>query len=313
MAYTDAYYPPLNKISIAGKKICFMRFVPQNRVQVLDHTNQLMCGTLEDAATDVTPGLRLYGYEVWIQPTVEELIHLLPYIGFTQDGSYFSVKQYGDLTSFETIAHSQVQNEVYADCKVTKATFTSQAGGALILSLQVIAKTMTTNTDPFTATGVADNTRPWIMSQATAILNSLTVGFRQFTYAIDWNVQRAINNSETADDLDAVDLQQYVVLNMPYNPDRVSILNLALGSDRDDGIAGSVTFSRTLAQAQQIVFTFDNLKRPEANTPSWLGKKAEMRDAAVYKVFANVIPSTIITVANGSISTTTTSTTTTGA
>lgn len=144
-----------------------------------------------------------------------------------------------------------------AACRVDSATFSSQAGGNLTLSLQIEGKTWTLNSaNSFPAiSGTLSNLQPYVHHQGTFTINSIACPLNSWSMTISNNlVKDRFNASQTRTELPMSDRLVTVEIEAPFTSDLVTLYDLTVA-----GVAASFTFTNG---SRSIIFALANLKCP---------------------------------------------------
>ena len=262
-------------LAINGQAYCYVRVLPLISYQIQDFNPQIMCGTLDHLSTRMAPGIQLHGWRVLMMPNPGELDLLLPLIGTTESTNVFTPTD--TLTEF-TVAVRLKSDTAYvwstASCKVDKALFRAQLGAnPLMLQLDMIGKSSSVGST-FSPTGtISGAPYEWTTTTGAVSIGGTTRACRSMVFLYDNHIVTRFNNSVTADAVQNIMRTTHFGFDTPFTDDEDDLLDTAIGSSRVDGIAGSVTFTKSTKSFQisvpKMVW--------EAKPPSILSKSQDIR------------------------------------
>lgn len=209
-------------------------------------------------------GINTIGGPIVLRPSPNDLTFLLQRIlGAAPVGNVFSVAE--TLPAFFVLVNRVVETFQYESVYVNTATFRSQTGGFLELTLDTIAKVETKPGPAFPALalGLAAADAPYVHHDLTVTLDGVSRPCN--------SCEVIINNAMTADhrasvnptDIDSEDGMVNVNLVLPYIADNDDLYNLAL-----EGIDGSIVYTNG---PFSLTFDFGVLQIPP-NAPNVGGK-----------------------------------------
>lgn len=144
-----------------------------------------------------------------------------------------------------------------AACRIDSATFSSQSGGNLMLSLQIEGKTWTLNAaSSFPGIGsTLSNLQPYVHHQGTFTINSIACPLNSWSMTIANNlVKDRFNASTTRTELPMSDRVVTIDIDAPFTSDIVSLYDLTVS-----GVAANFTFTNG---SRSIIFALANIKCP---------------------------------------------------
>lgn len=217
-------------------------------------------GTRSHASERVKEGSKTVQGSITLEPSPADLDMLLPWIlGGSESNDTFPLAD--ALSALNVLVDKVDDCYLYSDVYVNRAVFSSEEGGPLRLTLDLIGKTETASQEfPALTLGVAANNKPYMHHELTLSLASSSRQCKRLEITVDNHLSTAYNNSLTPSEIKAQDRTVTVRAELPASED--------LHGQAVAGIAGSATYAHS---GCSTVFTFGKLQIPD-NTPTVSGK-----------------------------------------
>lgn len=280
------------RYSIGGKKMCFERIKSNDRALIIDHSARLNCGTRSHSAADQSPGPMFLGYTVFLEPTPEEWVEILPKLGLTLATGTWTFS--GETLPTFTSQIDRVESvRTYSTCKVNRAQIYSATGQPLICALEVVAMSYSDgNQGTFSGDAVSSSSTPYVHNQGVFTSGGSTVRkYSSFMYALNNRVVTEHNNSVLPTNQDEGDRVEQVHLNFPANTEHEDLIALDWGASRVAGFAAFATFTRG---GKSLRFDWESLKANGAQ-PEIPMRGKELRYQQVWNAYKATTSSTIVT------------------
>lgn len=277
-------------LAIDGYRYCYSRIVPLISYQVQNFNPQVMCGSLDQIAERIAPGIQLHGWRILMMPHPGELDRLLPMIGTSESDDVFTpIDTLPEFPVAVRLKSSTINVWTTTGCKVDKAIFRAQLGqNPLMLQLDIAGKASTPDGSTFTPSSIStDAPYEWTATDTAVAIGGSARPCRSMVFAYDNHVMRRFNNSVTADVLQNVMRTIHWGFDTPYTDDEDDLLTTAVGANRTDGIAGSVTFTRGTKSFQIAV---PKMVWNGAKPPSVLSKEQDIRMDQFYLAIKGADP-----------------------
>jgi hypothetical protein len=220
-------------------------------------------GTRSHSKEVVREGIYTVAGTITMNPSPADLDLLLPRIlGAAASGDTFALAE--TLPAFGVLVDRVAERFQYTDCYVNRATFRSQAGGLLELSLDILGKTEVKGTSyPSITLGVTAADAPFVHQDAVVTLAAGAEECLSIEIVIDNVLDARFANSQTAGSITPQDRIITCNLVMPYTSDETSLYSQAVG-----GIAATIKYTNGDIST---LFTFGILQTPD-NSPTVPGK-----------------------------------------
>ncbi|ANS03309.1 hypothetical protein [uncultured Mediterranean phage uvDeep-CGR2-KM19-C37] len=214
-------------------------------------------GTRSHAKEVVRAGIYTVAGTITMNPSPLDLDLLLPRIcGTAESSDVFALAE--TIPAFGLLIDRVAQQFQYTDCYINRATFRSQAGGLLELSLDILGKTEITGTSyPALTLGVLPADAPFVHEDSVVTLAGAGEECMSIEIVVDNVLDARFANAQTAGSITPQDRVISVNLVMPYTSDETSLYEQAIG-----GIAGTIKYTNG---AISTLFTFGILQTPDVS------------------------------------------------
>jgi hypothetical protein len=226
-------------------------------------------GSLSHPKERCRVGTYTVGGAISMNPTPTELDGWLKRImGTAKSGSTFALADVGPM-EFAALIDRGSKVLLYDGCKTAKATFSSQAGGPLTLTVDIVGATETignSGTFPSITPELAD---PYVHMDTVLTLGGTAYAAKQVDITVEYQLETdRFLNSLYVTALPCADRKVTVRVMLPWTTDEVALYNQALA-----GGTGSVVYTNG---GTSVTFSFANLKAMEQTTPTLGSTRGEL-------------------------------------
>lgn len=284
----------LSRLQLNGTEICsFTRIESHSVYELVDVTDETICGTLERDQSMVTPGVQRHRHHILMHPTPEELNVILPLMGFPETPTdTFTVND--TVPAFTMEIDRVVTIHKYENSKIDKAILRGAKGSKpWMLELQIMSLTEADVGATWGGTPAAAMSAPYNLTEGSILtLEGSAMAFDRYVLVLDREMAIRFNDNEIADALSPTNNNFALGVSTPYTTDEEDLYLEATAATRADGAGGSLVFSRGNLST---TITFANLKWM-ANPPSILKKSEEIRLGPFYRIYKDgSTPSVVFT------------------
>ena len=256
----------------------FVSITPGGGVALVDTNEEATRGSRDPAKERVVQGLITTELQIVMNPTPAELDILLPWIGFSESTDTFSLTE--TLTYRDILIDFDVHRQIFQDCLVNTAEFSSTKGQPLKLTLNVLCRTQDTPVATAFPTIGIDTEAPYMHHQGVLTLRSASREYTEVSLTIDNQLVAEHNNAQEPTVIFPTGRMISGSCNTPFSGDEDDLYTAPLAAVA--GAAGTLVYTNG---GQSTTFTLANVKEDNVKPPAITG--GEIRQAIDFKVFSS--------------------------
>jgi hypothetical protein len=255
----------------------FNSITPGGGVGLIDTSEEATRGTRSRSKERVAQGLIETTLNIVLNPSPAELDILLPMIlGGAESVDSFPL---AETTAYKDILVDwSVHRQIYQDCLVNRAEFSSSQGQPLRLSLEFWCRTQDTPVATAFPSIAVDTDNIYVHHQGVLTARSAARDFSEASVVIDNNLERSYNNAQNPTFIFPTDRVIELTGNVPFTSDEDDLYTGPLASAA--GAAGTLVYTNG---GQSLTFTFGNLKEQDASPPAMTG--GETRQSITWRAY----------------------------
>lgn len=245
----------------------------------------------------VTRGLIRVAGQTVHQPSPTELDAMLPWLlGADESTDTFALADALQEVNFAILRGASLTSAgmfTYSGCKCADWEFSGSEGQAIRLTSNWIGKTVAIAAGSSFPSVALDTDGVYLFTGGVLTVQGSTRRFSEFRLRGNNFLEPSFNNNQTAQDIDATDLDIQLEFNTPFIASHgEDLFNTEQADSNADGAAGSLVFTSNRS-GQSLTFTFANLKPMPLDDPT-VGGKGRVRLPMVYKVLKSATTAPLV-------------------